>query len=268
MSPESRRCSPWNTAAPPPAHRLHAGHSPLPFGLVLLALLVVAGPASAQDAILVGDTTVWADPEKTPACHVPAGTRIAVGSRSEKVYWMWNVEMRDGPHAGCRGVVGPRDFLTESEMRRQSPPPERARTLPRAQGRSALVEQPPPPDGQVRIFTSAQPLAPFELKAAPGRHSLGKLVEASSRAPAMTIFVRGGTTVSVYVPLGGYEIHFASGTTWYGYEHLFGPATRYYKAGKMFDFRDADSHIQGYSITLYDVRQGNLRIIEIGRHEF
>jgi hypothetical protein len=52
----------------------------------------------------------------------------------------------------------------------------------------------------------------------------------------MTVFVRGGETVETRAPLGKFIVKYASGDTWYGYDHLFGPDTTYTKADETFIF--------------------------------
>jgi hypothetical protein len=48
----------------------------------------------------------------------------------------------------------------------------------------------------------------------------------------MTIFVRGGENVETLVPLGSYYVRYASGTTWYGHDHLFGDYHTGYSKGR------------------------------------
>jgi hypothetical protein len=84
----------------------------------------------------------------------------------------------------------------------------------------------------------------------------------------MDIFVRGGDTVQVEVPLGTYVVKYASGTTWYGYDYRFGPETDYSKAESKFDFRNDGYQISGYTITLYRVAGGNLHTRGLSPAEF
>lgn len=84
----------------------------------------------------------------------------------------------------------------------------------------------------------------------------------------MTIFVRSGSTVKVEVPLGAYELRYASGETWYGYQYRFGQDTAYSKADKIFDFHHTGSQIHGYTVTLYKVPHGNLHTSTINANQF
>ena len=84
----------------------------------------------------------------------------------------------------------------------------------------------------------------------------------------MTVFVRKGMTAEIDVPLGLYELRYALGDEWYGYDHLFGPKTSYSKADTLFDFRDTGTQLTGYTVTLYKVPRGNLHTSTIGVDQF
>jgi peptidoglycan hydrolase-like protein with peptidoglycan-binding domain len=129
-------------------------------------------------------------------------------------------------------------------------------------------EQPLPHTGSVRTFTAEERIAPFEIKAAQGSHYLLKLVDAYTHASILTVFVRSGTTVNVDVPLGTYEVRYASGTSWYGYKHFFGPDTAYNKADTRFTFKMLGNQVRGFTITLYQVAHGNLHTSAIGPMDF
>lgn len=132
-----------------------------------------------------------------------------------------------------------------------------------------LVPQAPlPRTGEVQTFTYAEAVAPLELKSRGASHYVVKLSDATTGRPVMTVFVRGGGTVTVEVPLGVYQVKYASGDHWYGYEKLFGPETVYSKADKVFSFQVVGQQISGYSITLYTVASGNLRTRPISAAQF
>jgi hypothetical protein len=83
-------------------------------------------------------------------------------------------------------------------------------------------EQQLPANGEAQAFTSGEAIAPFKIQSQGEGKFLVKLVDASTGDPVMTIFVRGGEDVEASVPLGTYVVKYASGTHWYGYDHLFG----------------------------------------------
>jgi hypothetical protein len=128
--------------------------------------------------------------------------------------------------------------------------------------------EPLPENGEVSKYAYFEGLAPFEIKSSSGTNYLVKLTNASTGAPLQTIFVRGGTTVEVKVPLGTFSVKYAAGETWYGYRHLFGPMTAYSKADELFTFKNNGTSYTGYTITLYKVRNGNLRTEQIDSGEF
>ena len=97
-------------------------------------------------------------------------------------------------------------------------------------------ELPLPENGEVVQYTNSRAVAPFEIKSDYGTNYLVKLTTASGGEPIQTIFVRGGSTVEVEVPLGTFNIKYAAGQKWYGYKHLFGPSTGYSRATEPFTF--------------------------------
>lgn len=128
--------------------------------------------------------------------------------------------------------------------------------------------QPLPWNGAIRNHTSASRVAPLEIKTSLGSNYLVKLEDASSKQNVMDVFVRGGNTVEIEVPLGSYLIKYASGEIWYGYQYNFGPEGSYNKADQVFHFRVEGQQISGYTITLYRVSDGNLSITQINPAEF
>jgi hypothetical protein len=139
---------------------------------------------------------------------------------------------------------------------------------PRRAAGSSYSEQTVPISGSVQTYTMAERIAPFEIKAAQGSHYLVKLVNAYTDATVLTVFVRSGTTVTVDVPLGTYEVRYAAGQTWYGYKYLFGQDTAYSKADETFTFEVVGNQVNGYTITLYKVAHGNLTTSWISPNEF
>lgn len=74
----------------------------------------------------------------------------------------------------------------------------------------------------------------------------------------MAFCVVGGKTVEKDVPLGNYDVYYATGAEWYGKDHLFGEKTSYYKCDETFLFyEDGDSYM-GWTLELYEQTNGNL----------
>ncbi len=127
---------------------------------------------------------------------------------------------------------------------------------------------PLPANGFLQVFTTREAVAPFEIKSDYDSNYLVKLVDSNNSSTVITVFVHGGLTATVDVPLGTYDVRYASGDAWYGYEHLFGPSTTYSKADRLFTFRQDGLHVSGYTITLYKVRYGNLQTSRIHKDQF
>jgi hypothetical protein len=101
-----------------------------------------------------------------------------------------------------------------------------------------------------------------------GYHYLVKITSPGSTVPVSEFFIRGGETVESQLPLGTYELKYASGKTWFGTIHLFGPETSYSKAESLFEFVDNGDHIRGYTVELYTQANGNLHTAEIPASQF
>ena len=80
-----------------------------------------------------------------------------------------------------------------------------------------------------------------------------------------SFYVRGGDTFEIQLPLGIYEVYYATGDYWYGEEELFGRNTIYKKFEESFDFvREGE----GWTISLIEVQGGNLEAERIDAEEF
>ena len=117
-------------------------------------------------------------------------------------------------------------------------------------------------------FQGQEAIAPLEIKSQGGSDYYVKVVDAATDRDTLTIYIRCGDTVEVDVPLGSYEIRYAAGDTWYGEDELFGPETSYNKADELFTFSDTGYQISGYTITLYQVVDGNLETIPLDKDRF
>jgi hypothetical protein len=117
-------------------------------------------------------------------------------------------------------------------------------------------------------YTGNTPLAPFTVVTSPGQDYYVKLVYEGTSSAAIGIYVQGGISNEVLVPLGRYEMRYAAGTTWYGLADLFGPDTVYAKALDVLDFREEANQYSGYTIELILQEDGNLDTQPLGPGEF
>jgi hypothetical protein len=128
---------------------------------------------------------------------------------------------------------------------------------------------PKPAHGAVKWYGPPQVgVVPFEIKTSSGSSYFVKFVDVTTGANVLGIFVEGGRDLSTTVPQGRYLLKYASGQRWYGYEDYFGNDTEYSKASSTFNFRADEERASGYSITLYKVKNGNMRSSQITKAEF
>ena len=129
-----------------------------------------------------------------------------------------------------------------------------------------------PPNGVYRRYwrdTPGEILAPLAVTAPDaGFHYFVKIVDWSLGTAVLTVFVRSGHTIEVELPIGNYRVRYASGATWYGPKHLFGPSTAYGQADKKFDLRVEGDKVAGYTISLARRVGGNLQVTAISAEDF
>ena len=92
-----------------------------------------------------------------------------------------------------------------------------------------------------------------------GNHYFVKISNTATRQELGSYFIRSGGVLEIKVPVGSYEIKYASGKQWYGTGYLFGPETAYSKADSIFNFGFDGYQYSGYTIELIMQRHGNLR---------
>lgn len=130
---------------------------------------------------------------------------------------------------------------------------------------------PLPATGRYKRYWRGKPdvLAPLKLTTKAGAsHHFIKIVDSQTRAPVLTAFLRAGETADLNVPLGNYRLLYASGETWYGTEHLFGPVTDYGAADETLLFNVEGNTIHGHNIELYERIGGNLKSKKITAADF
>ena len=133
-----------------------------------------------------------------------------------------------------------------------------------------LIEQ-EPESGEVKTFApNLKGVGELHIKTAPNKNYLVRVYEVAppNDRLILRVFIRGGHTEMVKVPLGSFVVKFASGTDWISEWELFGPETQYAKADGVFTFGETDEWITTYSLTLYKVPDGNIRLATIPANEF
>lgn len=71
-------------------------------------------------------------------------------------------------------------------------------------------------------------------------------------------FADADSVVDLLIPLGNYEIYYATGSVWYGEDHLFGADTVYHKCDDEFLFTFDDEQYSGWTVEFEPVINGNL----------
>jgi hypothetical protein len=121
----------------------------------------------------------------------------------------------------------------------------------------------------VRNYLGWGDVAPLKIVTVQGRYYFVKVVDWSSKRLLFTAFIHGGEPFEVTVPVGSYEIRYASGTEWYGPTLDFGATASYAKCDERFDFTlNRDGSTSGFTIELIMQEYGNLETEPISDDEF
>lgn len=117
-------------------------------------------------------------------------------------------------------------------------------------------------------YTSDRRIAPLRITVSEGNHYFVEVEEASTGRTALAIFIRSGETINLEVPTGLYRLKYAVGDTWYGRQHHFGPATRFFEAEETFRFSIVGQRVRGHRVELIVQPGGNLSTKSIPKDEF
>lgn len=125
-----------------------------------------------------------------------------------------------------------------------------------------------PSTGTYWNIAQERTVAPLEVITRGRANYYVKLVDARSGRDTFAVFVRGGESVETKVPLGTYELRYATGRNWFGPQYLFGSNTSYHRANQTFAFRQNQFEVSGYTVELFFQTDGNLQTQEIDRRSF
>lgn len=129
--------------------------------------------------------------------------------------------------------------------------------------------RPLPPNGSTARLVNKEPIAPLEIVTkGDSQHYFLKISDWESNKDVATVFIRGGQTATIKMPLGSYRLKYATGLTWYGPIHLFGKNTSYYKAETRFDFHQIGEQARGWTVELFLQKAGNLRTSKINAEDW
>lgn len=127
----------------------------------------------------------------------------------------------------------------------------------------------PPETGVLRWYSQYYGKAPFEVRTPyQGPHYFIKLEDANTGQVVLTGFIQSSQTLKTKVPIGRYKLKYATGSTWFGEQELFGPETSYNIADKVMDFRETYNGYEGHTVELILQRNGNLQTRNIPPSSF
>lgn len=133
---------------------------------------------------------------------------------------------------------------------------------------STMKPFPVPDSGEVLYHDQQDRVAPFTIETSGSGYYVVKLKDHISGVDVLCVFIHAGDIVDVDVPLGDFDLFYASGDVWYGLKRLFGDATVCSKSTSLFDFSEIGGYVSGWTVTLYPVYNGNMQTISIDIDEF
>ena len=209
--------------------------------------------------------------QSTPASPRPGSYIVKRGDTLSKIAQAHGLDYRDlarwnnistpdilrvGRSLRLTSIPGANSPVVKQPRAKALPKPQPAFSAPAVPIRTGLVHSPASPG-----------LAPLMVRTQNGANYYVK-VSRPSGGDVLSMYIHGGASFETHVPLGTYEIKYASGRVWYGTRHLFGPDTAYSKADRMFRFTLESDGYSGYEIQLYRVLNGNLSTTKIPAKDF
>ena len=116
-------------------------------------------------------------------------------------------------------------------------------------------------------FINKNKIAPFTIITNGNSNYYLKLRSITDKQKYITIFINKGDSVSTKIPLGLYTLTYTNGQEWYGIQNLFGKKV-IHQTDKALSFTQNKKSINGHTITLYNVVNGNLHETTISKDNF
>lgn len=95
-----------------------------------------------------------------------------------------------------------------------------------------------------------------------------ELRPSGTKTDLLAATIAAGAKFETKVPLGVYDLVYATGDDWFGEEFLFGHTTQYYQTDRPMVFSREGSTIKGVIVNLVKRRDGNLRSDRLGAADF
>ena len=124
-----------------------------------------------------------------------------------------------------------------------------------------------PENGKIQVFTDKELLAPLGIVGSLTKNVFLKFYDTKENL-VFTLFVRKNSSVNLKIPLGEYVVKYATGEEWYGFDKLFGFSTDTYEFNKKLLFYREGNTLQGHTLTLNQVVNGNLPKKNIPKSSF
>ncbi len=115
-----------------------------------------------------------------------------------------------------------------------------------------------PRHGTTQFFTTEERVARLKLNTVSGSNYFIKIAMAGSKKKLAIFYLEGGRPFETKLPLGTYEIFYATGRTWYGNKAKFGPQMNVAKFDSPMTFRSEGNYVVGMEIQFEKVMNGNL----------
>jgi len=80
----------------------------------------------------------------------------------------------------------------------------------------------------------------------------------------VAVYIKGGDTITISVPMGDFKLYYCSGQTWYGKSEKFGSAT----VGSVANTTLSFGINTAYTVTLYAVKNGNMGTKKVNMDNF
>ncbi len=132
----------------------------------------------------------------------------------------------------------------------------------------ALIKRPIPKNGAILRIPMESRVAPLSITTEGTGYYYFVLEIPETEKVYMSFFGHAGETINLKVPLGAYKLYYASGTTWYGKNDMFGENSVLIRCDDILTFSEDQNGYSGWDITLYPVAGGNMDSSYVSEDEF
>ena len=91
-----------------------------------------------------------------------------------------------------------------------------------------------------------------------------KINDATTGETFISVYIREGDSITVYLPVGQYRIRYATGSKWYGWDELFGPDGDYLTFKETVSIKKNNK----YALTLYQQADSNMTTKSLTQESF